>query len=183
MDNLRSNDSKEIVRALRLAIAQVELSIHDSDQSVLDLIGSIMSITGAVCQINTIVDEGGILSKDTQWPNNLKGQTAFIQKQIQQAVHAFQFYDRVCQRLDHVARSLEKMSGLMQDNAQLSEPEEWQNLKNYIKGSYTMEAERIMFEYIMRGGTVAEALKIYTHHFEQEHAKSPDADNDEIELF
>lgn len=45
-----------------------------------------------------------------------------------------------------------------------------------------MEAERIMFEFIMRGGSVKEALEIYHHHFiEKQH--HDDSTNDEIELF
>ena len=44
-----------------------------------------------------------------------------------------------------------------------------------------MEEERLMFEHIMNGASVSEALEIYRHHFEQ--AAKKDDDSDEVELF
>jgi hypothetical protein len=45
-----------------------------------------------------------------------------------------------------------------------------------------MEAERIMFEHIMRGHSVAEALEIYHHQFTNDQDESFDTDDD-VELF
>ena len=175
MDSLRSNDSKEIVRALKLAIAQIELSIHDSDQAVLDLIGSIMSITGAVCQINTIVDEGGILSKDTQWPNNLKGKTAFIQNQIQQAVQAFQFYDRLSQRISHIEENLRAIADIMMKPDQ-QHPALWRDLEKKLSSIYSLEQEQTMYKALLHGISEAQVL-------EQPLLSDSDQKTGEIELF
>ena len=99
---------------------------------------------------------------------------------ISASICAFQFYDRVCQRLDHVSRSLEKVSAVMASRESLCQPDAWRKIQLDIKSSYTMEAERLMFDYIMQGGSVAEALRIYR---EQIDASGNKNNEDEIELF
>jgi len=76
---------------------------------------------------------------------------------------------------------LEKVTDILADENQMQNRDVWKGIQEQIKSSYTMEAERIMFEFIMRGGNVKEALEIYKHHF----SKQPDSssDSDEIELF
>ena len=70
----------------------------------------------------------------------------------------------------------------MNDPSALYDPQRWHALQEKIKSSYTMEAERIMFEHILRGHSIEEALEIYRHHFDNaEQGKKQDGD--EIELF
>lgn len=57
----------------------------------------------------------------------------------------------------------------------------WRSVQEDIKSSYTMAAERIMFEHIMRDHNVAEALDIY-HQFKKNKEESFNTDDD-IELF
>ncbi|MEE3161123.1 MAG: hypothetical protein VX283_09505, partial [Pseudomonadota bacterium] len=59
---------------------------------------------------------------------------------------------------------------------------EWVQLQSEIKANYTMEAERIMFEHILAGRSIAEALEIYHHHFNKPMDDSFGTDDD-IELF
>jgi len=174
---------KETINMLYLAVCQIEATMSESNKSVETLTSAFTKLASHTIAIGQQAEQLQTTSELSPFKSDLIETTGEMQVNINASIQAFQFYDRICQRLDHIARSLEKMSGLMADGQQLSQPSEWQTLKDYIKGSYTMEAERIMFEYIMRGGSVDEALKIYNHHFEKEKAKSPDADNDEIELF
>ena len=74
------------------------------------------------------------------------------------------------------------MGHLIADPAQRYQPRPWDGLQQEIKSNYTMEAERIMFEHIMAGHSVAEALEIYHHHFSQQDADDFGT-NDDIELF
>lgn len=105
-----------------------------------------------------------------------------MQEKINQAITAFQFYDRISQRLDHVSNSLENMCDLMTCPTELNDPDAWQAIQDRVKNSYTMESERLMFEHILRGASVKEALEIYQHHFEEEKQAKND-DEDEVELF
>ncbi len=64
----------------------------------------------------------------------------------------------------------------------LYNPERWHALQEQIKNSYTMDAERIMFEHILRGHSIEEALEIYRHHFKLTEARKDEGDDD-VELF
>ena len=64
----------------------------------------------------------------------------------------------------------------------LYNPERWHALQERIKNSYTMDAERIMFEHILRGHSIEEALEIYRHHFKLTEARKDEGDDD-VELF
>jgi hypothetical protein len=46
-----------------------------------------------------------------------------------------------------------------------------------------MEEERLMFEHIMQGASVEQALEIYKHRFSEKERMQDDGTNDEIELF
>ena len=124
-----------------------------------------------------------IFTTDQEFKQKISQTTLEIQQKVNQAITAFQFYDRISQRLDHVASSLEQTSELMQNPDNLNSPNAWQGVQNNVKSSYSMEAERIMFEHIMRGATVKEALEIYKHHFDSQDTLVTDDTDDEIELF
>lgn len=173
---------KETINMLYLAVCQIEATMADSNKSVDTLTES---FTKLATHTNDVVAQVQDLSKIEEldsFKTDLSSTASELNVNISSSIQAFQFYDRVCQRLDHVARSLEKVSNLMNEQTSIGNPAAWQALQETIKNSYTMEAERIMFEYIMRGGTVADALEIYRHHFDASEA-SPDQDDDEIELF
>lgn len=173
----------ETIAMLALTVAQIETSMKEGDKSVNQLTDSFTDLANHSQDIiseaqkldTTIPHEAEIRSNMLQAAEGLSGK-------IQQAVIAFQFYDRLSQRLDHASHSLEKIGHLIADSGERYQEDAWRNLQHDIKNSYTMEAERIMFEHIMRGHSVAEALEIYHHQFQKEENESFDTDDD-IELF
>lgn len=167
----------ETLAMLALAIAQIDTSLQEGNQSVSQLTENFTAMADNTHKILEISQNGNDSS-----PTQIQGIANEINSEIQQAVIAFQFYDRLTQRLEHVGDSLERMGHLMNDATQRYHIESWRSLQSHIKGNYTMEAERIMFEHIMAGHSVAEALEIYRHHFEQGQDESFGTD-DEIELF
>lgn len=173
---------QETITMLYLAVCQIETSMADSGQSVNTLTDAFTELA----KHSQTVDQQVQALKPGDELGGFKDEVSYtareMNERIKQAVTAFQFYDRITQRLDHVARSLEKVTMVMQDYDQLNDPESWKNIQSQVKSSYTMEAERIMFEHIMRGASVSEALEIYRHHFEQEEENGSE-NNDEIELF
>jgi hypothetical protein len=46
-----------------------------------------------------------------------------------------------------------------------------------------MECERLMFDMIMKGATIEEALSLYRHEFNQADTLAKDNTDDDIELF
>lgn len=173
---------RETITMLALAVAQVESSMRDGEQSVSTLSSSFTEMADYVSRIRNLT------SKVT--PNNLEkyqsvidDTTANLEHNVQNAVVAFQFYDRISQRLDHVCQSLDKLGQLISEKETLFNPNCWRDLQEQIKSSYTMDAERIMFEHILRGHSIEEALEIYRHHFDAAEKGKDEDTGDEIELF
>ena len=171
----------ETINMLYLAVCQIEATMSEANSSVDVLSNSFTQLAG---HTNDVSAQAQCLTEVHQletFKEDIAQTASEIQTNINSSIRAFQFYDRVCQRVDHVARSLEKVSSVLENERDIERPDAWKAIQNQIKSSYTMEAERIMFEYIMRGGTVKEALEIYNHHFSTE-TEDPN-DKDEIELF
>ena len=170
----------ETVNMLYLAVCQIEATLNDSNTSVDTLTKSFTSLANHTANVSNDIQNLKEVSQLDDFKTDLQSTAAEIYQNVSDSVQAFQFYDRVCQRIDHVARSLEKVSHILNDADRLHDKDAWFEVQTKIKTSYTMEAERIMFEYIMRGGSVEEALEIYKHHFGSSEEKD---DDDEIELF
>ena len=172
---------KETVSMLFLAVCQIEASIKESNTSVDSLTASFTDLAKHSREVDQHVQEMTDLSDIDNIKRQVSETSIEMQTKINQAITAFQFYDRVSQRLDHVARNLERVSDVIGNPADINNPGIWEHIQNEVKNSYSMESERIMFEHIMRGASVKEALEIYHHHFKQE--ESSDNCDDEIELF
>jgi len=172
---------RETITMLALAVAQVESSMRDGEQSVSTLSGSFTDMADYVSQIRTLTSKVSPATLE-KYKQVIDETTANLEHNVQNAVVAFQFYDRISQRLDHVCQSLDKLALLINEKESLYNPECWRQLQDQIKSSYTMDAERIMFEHILRGHSIEEALEIYRHHFDLDKEKDDDTD-DEIELF
>jgi hypothetical protein len=94
---------------------------------------------------------------------------------IQSSIIAFQFYDRLQQTLSHVSESLKGLSVLIETPEHLYNPIEWKKFQDGIRAKYTMESEKIMFDAILSGKTMEEAVQLAT--------EIDAADEDDIELF
>lgn len=172
----------ETINMLYVAVCQIEATLTDSNESVTTLTNSFTHLAKHTNEVSSHIQELQEVSELDSFKKDLANTAREMTDNISQSIQAFQFYDRVCQRLDHVARSLEKVSSVMGDAERIQHPQAWKDIQLSIKNSYTMEAERIMFEFIMRGGSVKDALEIYRHRFEQD-TYPGDESGDEIELF
>lgn len=173
---------KETINMLYLAVCQIETTLNDSNESIDTLTTSFTQLANHTGEVSQQIQNLTEVQQIQDFKEDITSTANEMQTNIVASVQAFQFYDRVCQRLDHVARSLEQVSQVMEDQDKVFSPAAWQSIQEKIKSSYTMEAERIMFEFIMRGGTVKDALEIYRHEFDKDTNDHND-DDDEIELF
>lgn len=173
---------RETINMLYLAVCQIEATLSDSNKSVDTLTTSFTHLANHTGEVSHKLQNLTEVEQLEEFKEDITNTANEMQANIFSSVQAFQFYDRVCQRLDHVARSLEKVSQVMEDDQKVLCPTAWKAIQEKIKSSYTMEAERIMFEFIMRGGTVEDALEIYRHEFNKD-TNDHNNDDDEIELF
>lgn len=154
--DLSWDQTRETITMLALAIVQIESSMTDGEQSVNTLTHSFTEMAQYVAKIRDVSHEisSGKLDRHKR---TITHNTQELEDSIREAVVAFQFYDRISQRLDHVCNSLDRLGGLLSDKDAQDAPEKWQALQNSIETSYTMEAERIMFEHILQGQSIPTA--------------------------
>jgi hypothetical protein len=175
---------RETINMITLAVAQIECTMKDGEKAISELSES---FTFMAMQLQGLIEKGQSLENAQNQPGaeligEIKENAQDIQGKVNNAIVAFQFYDRLTQRLDHAKRDLSWLGNLIGDSAQLYNPLAWKKLQDDIASNYSMDEERIMFEQIMNGATVEEALEIYRHHFSKEN-NDEDETGDEIELF
>jgi hypothetical protein len=81
------------------------------------------------------------------------------------------------QRLEHVSHSLGSLAELIREPDRVYDPYEWKGLQKSIQSRYTNEADRALFEAILDGATVEEALQIALEKEEES------IDDEDVELF
>ena len=150
---------RETVLMVELAAGQIEAAMKDSNSSVEVLTDVFTTMAGYMRMINDTIaalpDTEGL--KDTK--ANLLGTTENVSGMVHQAIIAFQFYDKLVQRLSHVNHSLASLSNLVSDHSRLYKPYEWAALQEKIRSKYSMREEVEMFEAVLSGMSVQEALE------------------------
>lgn len=169
---------RETILMLNLAVAQIELAMKDSSGSVEVLTNTFTSMYG---NLMSLVEKVNSLP-DSPLKQDMLEDGAGVTGQMQQAIVAFQFYDRLVQRLSHVCRSLEDLNTLVRDPAKLYNPFAWHGLQQKIRAKYTMEDEKLMFDKLLETGDVKAALEQYVH-AKQEQADKLSSDGSDVELF
>lgn len=169
---------RETVAMLYLAIGQIKTTLADSHQEIEKLTSAFTLIAGEASNIHSIAAQ--LVSEDSEKRDQLDQCANTIAAEVGRSVTAFQFHDRVAQKMEHVAESLKMLSDIIATPSQLYNPMAWHAVQEEIRSSYSMECERIMFEHIMKGASVEEALDIYRHHFI---GKTPLDGDDDVELF
>jgi hypothetical protein len=163
---------RETLRMLNLAVAQIASALTEGDDSVTALGDAFTSMAG---NAEVILLAAGELPPSTA-RTTVTDKCRAISGQMRETIIAFQFYDKLTQRLTHVANSLKALGDLVADRDQLYNPYAWRGMQEKIKSKYTVEAERVMFEELLKGATVEEAL-------ERCRAIQARAKRDDVELF
>ncbi len=161
---------RETILMLGLAIAQIESSMKDSDESVETLGNSFTSMSG---NVKVIADAAQDLP-DGPAKQCVIENCQIVSDRMNEAIVAFQFYDRLVQRLAHVAHSVDDLGDLIADSHRLYNPHEWVGIQQKIRSKYTMDEERVMFDAIMQGMTVKQALGKYLEMKQQRQAQQTD---------
>jgi hypothetical protein len=175
MPDLNWSQVRETVLMLELSAVQIESAMKDSNASVDVLTDSFTSMASYMRMISdtvqTLPDQGEVgLAKQ-----NLSGVSEHVSGMVHQAIIAFQFYDKLVQRLAHVGISLGDLSDLVADNQRLFNPSEWVALQDKIKTKYSTREEVAMFDAVMHGMPVQEAVDKFMAEMNEK--------NDDIELF
>lgn len=165
---------RETILMLNLAVAQIEVALRESSGSVEVLTNS---FTGMYGNLMALVEAAHSLP-DSPVKQSIEDSGMAVSGQMQHAIVAFQFYDRLSQRLSHACRSLDELTGIVNDPARLYNPYSWHALQQHIRSKYTMEDEKLMFDKLIETGDVQAALHEYVS-LKQGQA----SDSSDIELF
>ena len=145
---------RETVLMLNLAVAQLEKTMTEGEESVNTLTDTFSSLIGRIQAISRAAEH----LSDTPEKMTILDNVHPATNKVNKAIIAFQFYDKLSQRLSHVSRSLDALGALIGDPSRLYNPYEWYGLQAMIKSKYTIEQDRRMFEAILSGATLEEAL-------------------------
>jgi len=161
---------RETVKLLTVSVTQVESNMNAGEDSVNTLTESFTAIVNHMGAINELL--GSLEPSDEK--NAALDHCQQTSEKIQSSIIAFQFYDRLQQSLSHVTESLKGLSSIVASPERLYNPVEWKKFQDEIRGRYTMESEKAMFDAVLQGKSIEEAIKL---------AELADEADDEIELF
>jgi hypothetical protein len=148
----------ETMLMLELAAGQIDAALTESSSSVDALTESFTSLAGHLLTMGAALkhlpDDGDV----GRTKGRLKGAAENVNVMVGQAIVAFQFYDKLSQRLTHVCHSLSELSNLVADRKRIFSPDEWIRLQETIRSKYTSIEETRMFDAVLAGTPVKEAL-------------------------
>jgi hypothetical protein len=173
--DLNWSQVRETVLMLELAALQIEAAMKDSNASVEVLANSFTSMAGYLRTISDTVQSLPETEEMAGVKQSLIGTSGQVSGMVHQAIVAFQFYDKLVQRLSHVGHSLGALSDLVADQRRLYNPHEWVGLQEKIRSKYSTQEEIAMFEAVMQGIPIQEAIDRYMAEMNQK--------SDDIELF
>ncbi len=164
---------RETVLMLNLALTQIERSMTEGDESINALTKLFTSLIGKIQRINSAAET----IQESREKNVILENCSNVTKTVNDVVVAFQFYDKLTQRLSHVGMSLAALAELISEPHRLYAPYEWKGLQEMIKSKYFIDSDRKMFEAILNGATVREAFET------AEFCKREEGHKDNVELF
>lgn len=166
---------RETVLMLELAVGQIESALKEGNSSVEVLTDSFTSMAGYMRMMGGALEQLPDAPETAELKDALIGHADEVANRVKRTIIAFQFYDRLTQRLAHVCHSLDALSGLVSNQRKLYNPLEWVALQEKIRAKYSTREEVQMFEAVMGGVPVQEALDRYKAEMKDK--------GDDVELF
>jgi hypothetical protein len=150
---------QDIVRMLELAIAQIEMALLEGDESLDTLSSFFSSMAGRVNNISRVLTdlrEGSDLETIRE---TVLEDCQLVKSRMNTTIIAFQFYDKLSQRLGHVSSGLADLAQLVASQKQTYSPFAWKDLQERMKVAYSLEEEQRILEAMRSGCSMREALK------------------------
>lgn len=185
--HLGAKEVQETIMILNLSVAQIELSITDGDNSVNTLIDSFTFMSQHIEAIEASSRQITALSSNVdgieEFSASLLTQTSDLAIKMQQAIIAFQFYDKLSQRLDHVSHGLSGLAEIVSHEMRCKDQAEWINFKESVRKGTTMREEEELFELIFdQGMPAAKAIDVMKERM-RDRLHQQEQEEDEIEFF
>ncbi len=146
---------RKTIMTLNLAIAQIDLSMTEGEYSIDTLIDSFGFMRSELDRLTRIVHEDDIDVETVKAV--LAAQAEMLTDKVSASIVAFQFYDKLSQRLHHVSESLSALIDIISSEEGSFDQQSWDNFFNKMAKYASMREEYELFELIFERGHSAEA--------------------------
>lgn len=144
---------QQIARMLELCEAQMESALSESDVAMEALVKSFAGLIEAGQALGSL----GEKTPAEAGTADLASQLDALRKQTAAAVVAFQFYDKLTQRLGHVRYSLSALAMFVCDRSKSVERDQWKRLFTTLRRLYRTDEELQIFKLMVDGASAEEA--------------------------
>jgi hypothetical protein len=148
---------QQIAHMLELCEAQMESAMCESDLAVDSLIKAFSGLAESAQQMNAMAAKLTPEQRAALGGTDLKQQMEAIERQMSSAIVAFQFYDKLTQRLGHVRYSMSTLALFVCDRTQTTQRDQWRRLYTTLKRLYRTEEEKQIFNMMVDGASAEEA--------------------------
>jgi hypothetical protein len=187
--HLSWKEIRKTIMTMNLSVAQIDLSMSEGEYSVDTLIDTFSFMNGEIEQINSLLQQDHI--DITSIRDILVQQSGKLSDKADASIVAFQFYDKLSQRLRHVSESLSALTDIISCKDRVVDNDNWDKFMDKMSKYACMREESELFEMIFERGYSAETAvsmikEILSNRMEAAREKhKQDAPNfeDDIELF
>jgi len=183
---LGAKEVQQTILVLNLSVAQIDLSITEGDNSVNSLIDSFTFMSQHIEQIQSAGTKIAEISNGDDIEHHkslLLNEAGDLSSKMQQAIIAFQFYDKLSQRLEHVSKGLTGLAEIVSHEMKVTSEEEWEAFKSSVRKGTTMREEEELFELIFEQKMpTPEAIEIMKERM-RTRMQEEDEVEEEIEFF
>lgn len=145
---------QETALLLDLCEAQIDAALRDSDKSVDVLVRAFTNLVQASQAMSALARNMPAQASDGG--AELCRQADELSAQVNDAIVAFQFYDKLSQRLGHVRHSLTTLALFICNRTQTQQREHWLKLLTSLRRLYRTADERAVFDLVAEGATADE---------------------------
>ena len=147
---------RETITILNVAVARIEHAMIEGDDSFTSLSQSFVEMINSSEQISREAKK----LENSPVKTSIEENCQDISQRVGNSIVAFQFYDKLSQRMALVSKTLNSLTEILKDPSKTNKQEEWLNLQNTIRSKYTLDSDQKMFDDVLNGMPIEEALKI-----------------------
>lgn len=147
---------KETVMMINVAVARIEHAMTEGADSFTTLSQSFVEIVSSAKQISLAAEKLEASPTKTE----IEEKCQDISQRVGDSIINFQFYDKLSQRMNHVSKTLNSLTELLENPPKFDQQQEWTDLQNTIRSKYTLDTDQQMFDAVLNGMSIEEALKI-----------------------
>lgn len=146
---------RETVLMINVAVARIEHAMIEGNESFTTLSHSFVEIVNSAKKITLEAKN----LEDSPAKNKINKDCEDISQRVGNSIIAFQFYDRLSQRMSMVSKSLNSLTDILKDPNKTNMQDEWIKLQKMIRSKYTLDADQELFNDVLNGVPIEEALK------------------------